>query len=77
VSYRELARAVPLPFLLLGLIARLHYPIMPIGTLTLLYAATGSHTFAGAATAVQSLATGAGGIAVGVLADRLGPVPSA
>jgi MFS family permease len=73
VSYRELARAVPLPFLLLGLIARLHYPIMPIGTLTLLYAATGSHTFAGAATAVQSLATGAGGIAVGVLADRLGP----
>ena len=73
MSYRELVRAVPLPFLLLGLIARLHYPITPIGTLVLLYAATGSHTFAGAATAAQSVATAAGGIGVGVLADRLGP----
>ncbi|TWF76420.1 MFS transporter [Pseudonocardia hierapolitana] len=73
MSYRELVRAVPLPFLLVGLIARLHYPIMPIGTLTLLHTATGSHTFAGATTAAQSLATAAGGIAVGALADRLGP----
>jgi MFS family permease len=73
VSYRELVRAVPLPFFLLGLIARLHYAITPIGTLTLLYAATGSHTFTGAATAAQSVATAAGGIGVGALADRFGP----
>jgi MFS family permease len=73
VSYRQLVRTVPPSFLLLGLIARLHYPIMPIGTLTLLYAATGSHTFAGAAAAAQSIATAAGGIGVGALADRLGP----
>jgi MFS family permease len=73
VSYRELARAVPPPFLLLGLVARLHYSITPIGTLTLLYAATGSHTFAGVATAAQSIATAAGGIGLGALADRFGP----
>jgi MFS family permease len=73
VSYRELVRAVPLPFLLLGLVARLHYAITPIGTLTLLYSATGSYTFAGAATAAQSIATAAGGIGVGALADLLGP----
>jgi MFS family permease len=73
VSYRELVRAVPLPFLLLGLIARLPYAITPLATLGLLHSATGSYTFAGAAAAAQSLATAAGGIGVGVLADRIGP----
>lgn len=73
MSYRELVRAVPLPFLLLGLIARLPYAITPLATLGLLYSATGSYTFAGAATAAQSLATAAGGISVGIAADRLGP----
>lgn len=73
MPYRELVRAVPLPFLLLGLIARLSYAITPLGTLGLLHSATGSYTFAGAATAAQSLATAAGGIGVGIAADRLGP----
>ncbi|TQM38744.1 MFS transporter [Pseudonocardia cypriaca] len=73
MSYRELVRAVPLPFLLLGLIARLPYAITPLATLTLLHAATGSYTFAGTATAVQSLASAAGGIGVGALADHFGP----
>jgi hypothetical protein len=73
VSYRELVRAVPLPFLLLGLIARLPYAITPLATLGLLHSATGSYTFAGAAAAAQSLATAAGGIGVGIAADRLGP----
>jgi MFS family permease len=73
VSYRELARAVPLPFFLLGLVARLPFAITPLATLTLLHAATGSYTFAGAAAAGQSIATAAGGIGVGALADRFGP----
>jgi MFS family permease len=73
VSYRELVRAVPPPFFLLGLIARLPYAITPLATLGLLHSATGSYTFAGAAAAAQSLATAAGGIGVGIAADRLGP----
>jgi Major Facilitator Superfamily len=73
VSYRELVRTVPPSFLLLGLIARLPFAITPIGSLALLHAATGSYTFAGATTAALSLATAAGGIGVGALADRLGP----
>jgi hypothetical protein len=66
-------RAVPPPFLLLGLIARLPYAITPLATLTLLHTATGSFGFAGAVTAAQSIATAASGIGVGVLTDRFGP----
>jgi MFS family permease len=73
VSYRQLVRAVPPPFLPLGLIARLPFAITPLATLTLLHSATGSYAFAGAATAAQSIATATSGIGVGALADRFGP----
>ncbi|GAA5124726.1 MFS transporter [Pseudonocardia adelaidensis] len=76
MSYRELVRAVPLPFFLLGLVARLPSAVTPLATLGLLHSATGSFTFAGAAAAAQSLATAAGGIGVGIVADRLGPRPA-
>ncbi|MEW2382397.1 MFS transporter [Micromonospora sp. NPDC047707] len=70
MSYRELFRASRLAIFPVGLLARLPYAMTPLGTLLLLQQATGSYAFAGLAAAAQSLAIGAGGIAVGRLADR-------
>jgi len=72
MSYRALARSVPVTFLALGLFARLPYAITPLGSLLLFQYATGSHSFAGLAAGVQSIAIAGAGFAAGGLAARFG-----
>ncbi|MCT2588122.1 hypothetical protein [Actinophytocola gossypii] len=71
MSYRALARSVPVPFLPLGLLARLPYAMTPLGTLLVLEPA-GGHTFAGLAAGAQSVAIAVSGLAAGALAARFG-----
>jgi MFS family permease len=73
MSYRLLLSGTHPAFLPLGFLARLPYSMMPLGTLLLLQAATGSYRFAGVATGAQSLAIAVGGPAVGRLAEQFGP----
>ncbi|MFK0151302.1 MFS transporter [Streptomyces sp. NPDC090493] len=72
MPYRALLRTAGVGFFLLGFLARLPYASSALSTLVLLQASTHSYAFAGLASAGQSLATGAGGPVVGLLADRHG-----
>ncbi|WP_163569214.1 hypothetical protein [Fodinicola feengrottensis] len=72
MSYRALARTVSPGFFALGFLGRLPYAMAPLATLVLLVDATGSYTFAGLASAAQSIAIAVAGPAVGALADRFG-----
>jgi MFS family permease len=73
MSYRLLLNAVHPGFLPLGFLARLPYAMLPLGTLLLVQAATGSYRFAGFAAGALSLAMALGGLVVGRLAERFGP----
>ncbi|HST80216.1 MAG TPA: MFS transporter [Kineosporiaceae bacterium] len=75
MSYRLLLNTVHPVFLPLGFLARLPYAMLPLGTLLLIQAATGSYTFAGVAAGSLSLAMALGGLVVGRLAERFGPRP--
>jgi hypothetical protein len=72
MSYRVLARSAPAIFFVLGAFARLSYAITPIGSLLLFQHATGSHSFAGLAAGLQSVAIAVAGFAAGGLATRWG-----
>ncbi|MEJ3659311.1 MFS transporter [Actinomycetes bacterium KLBMP 9759] len=72
MSYGLLVRAVPRAFFPLGFLARIPYTLTPLGSLLLVQEATGSYSFSGLVVGAQSLATAAGGIAVGALVPRFG-----
>jgi MFS family permease len=75
MSYRALVRTVSPGFFFLGFLARLPCATAPLATLILLAATTGSYTFAGLATASQSLTVAVSGPVIGALADRYGHRP--
>lgn len=73
MSYRGFFRSTPTSFLLLAFFGRLPYAIVPLGTLLLLQASSGSYTFAGLAAGAQSLAIALGGLGIGTLARWIPP----
>ncbi|MEU3520938.1 MFS transporter [Streptomyces sp. NPDC006654] len=72
MSYRSLLRVAGVGFFPLGFLARLPYATSALSTLILLQAAPHSYTFAGLASAAQSIAIAVGGPLVGAMTDRHG-----
>ena len=73
MSYRRFFRSTHLSFVVLALLGRLPYAIVPLGTILLLQASSGSYTFAGLAAGAQSLAIAAGGLVLGTAARWIRP----
>lgn len=73
MSYRGFFRSARLSFVVLAFVGRLPYAIVPLGTLLLVQASTGSYTVAGIAAGAQSLAIAAGGVGVGAVARWIAP----
>lgn len=68
MSYRRFFRSTRPSFLALALIGRLPYAVVPLGTIVLLQASSGSFAFAGFAAGAQSIAIALGGLCVGAVA---------
>lgn len=73
MSYRGFFRSTRLSFVVLAFVGRLPYAIVPLGTILLLQASTGSYAFAGLAAGAQSLAIAVGGVGVGTVARWIAP----
>ena len=73
MSYRGFFRSTHTSFLLLAFLGRLPYAIVPLGTILLLQASSGSYTFAGLAAGAQSLAIALGGLGIGTVARWIPP----
>ncbi|MCO7191477.1 hypothetical protein [Pseudonocardia sp. McavD-2-B] len=73
MSYRRFFRSTRLSFLALALIGRLPYAVVPLGTIVLLQASSGSFAFAGFAAGAQSIAIALGGLCVGAVARWVPP----
>ncbi len=73
MSYRRFFRSARPTFPALALVGRLPYAIVPLGTILLLQASSGSFAFAGLAAGAQSIAIALGGLCVGAVARWVPP----
>nr|WP_168172150.1 MFS transporter [Pseudonocardia sp. AL041005-10] len=73
MSYRRFFRSTRPSFFALALIGRLPYAVVPLGTIVLLQASSGSFAFAGLAAGAQSIAIALGGLCVGAVARWVPP----